>query len=171
MFKRNLIFLLSLIFILSFFFFFSSRIKNLSQEKKSPLPSPYSLEKKESLLPQKKIIKLKIGENIFQTEIANTEKERRQGLSGRENLCDKCAMLFIFEEKGKHSFWMKEMKFDLDIIWIRGEEVVFIAQEVSWREGLKTITSDQEADKVLEINSGFAKKLGIRVGDRVEFNF
>jgi uncharacterized membrane protein (UPF0127 family) len=112
---------------------------------------------------------IKIGENIFQTEIAASAVERRQGLSGREELCENCAMLFLFNEKGWHSFWMKEMKFDLDILWIDKNEIVHIAKNVSRKKEREIIKPNYEADKVLEINAGLADKLGIKTGDRIEF--
>jgi hypothetical protein len=112
---------------------------------------------------------IKIGENIFQTEVANSAAKKRQGLSSRESLCENCAMLFLFNEKGLHSFWMKEMNFDLDILWIDKNEIVYMAKNVSRKNERKIIKPDREADKVLEINAGLADKLGIEIGDNVEF--
>ncbi len=115
------------------------------------------------------IKKIRIGENIFQAEIAATPAKRNQGLSGRENLCENCARLFLFSEKGRQAFWMKEMKFDLDIIWIDSDNVVYIAKNVSHEKERDLIKPDREADKVLEINAGLADKLGIKIGDKIEF--
>jgi uncharacterized membrane protein (UPF0127 family) len=115
------------------------------------------------------IKEIKIGENIFQAEVAASSVKRRQGLSGRKELCENCAMLFLFSERGRHSFWMKEMNFDLDIIWIDKNEIVQMAKNVSRKEEFKAIQPEREADKVLEINAGLADKLGIKVGDKTEF--
>lgn len=115
------------------------------------------------------IREVRIGENIFQAEIVNTPAERSQGLSGREELCENCAILFIFNEKGLHSFWMKEMNFDLDMIWIDENEVVHIAKNASHKKELEIIKPEREANKVLEINAGLSDKFGIKVGDKMEF--
>ena len=92
-----------------------------------------------------------------------------QGLSGQEDLCENCAMLFLFNEKGWHSFWMKKMKFDLDMIWIDKNKIVYIVKNVSRKKEFEVIKSEYKADKILEINAGLADKLGIKVGDKVKF--
>ena len=115
------------------------------------------------------IKEIRIGKNIFQAEIADTPDKRKQGLSDRKELCENCAMLFLFSERGRHSFWMKGMNFDLDMVWIDNNEIVYIARDVSRIKELERINSGVEADKVLEINAGLADKLGIKVGDKIEF--
>lgn len=112
---------------------------------------------------------IRIGENVFQAEIADTPFKRSRGLSGRKNLCEDCAMLFLFSESGKFSFWMKDMEFDLDIIWIARNEIAHIAKNVSRIKEFERINPRIEADKVLEINAGLADSLDIKVGDKMEF--
>ena len=60
-----------------------------------------------------------INGGVFSVDIADTSEERAQGLSGREALLSDEGMLFIFGESSTHSFWMKEMKFPIDIIFTR----------------------------------------------------
>ena len=55
---------------------------------------------------------------VLHTEVADTEVTRAQGLSDRESLCDDCAMLFVFPENGYYGFWMKDMKFNIDIVFL-----------------------------------------------------
>lgn len=106
----------------------------------------------------------------FKIETADTEGARSQGLSGRESLCSECAMLFIFGKKDKRSFWMKDMKFDLDMLWIAGDEITQIDKNVSALKGInETRISKFPVDKVLEINAGESDRLGIMVGDKVKF--
>lgn len=112
---------------------------------------------------------IKIGEIVFQAEIVATPNKRNQGLSQRNDLCESCAMLFLFNEKSRYTFWMKDMNFDLDIIWIDNDEVAHIARNVSRKKELEIIEPDCEADKVLEINAGLTDKLGIKTGDKIEF--
>jgi uncharacterized membrane protein (UPF0127 family) len=127
------------------------------------------LEKNTRNIQRNEIKKIEIGENIFQAEIADTFSKRSQGLSGRKALCENCAMLFIFSEKSRLSFWMKGMNFDLDMLWIDKNEIVYIAKNVSREKELERIEPKNEADKVLEIGAGLTDELGIKVGDRVKF--
>lgn len=101
-------------------------------------------------------------------EVVSGEDERARGLSGREELCPACGMLFLFEEAGKHPFWMKGMKFDIDIIWISGNRIVDIKKNVS-REKEEVIVPIFPADKVLEISAGQSEEFNIKAGDEVDF--
>jgi uncharacterized membrane protein (UPF0127 family) len=107
------------------------------------------------------------GERAFRVEVADTSTERSLGLGGRKELCAECGMLFVFEQADRHGFWMKDMRFPLDILWIKGNEVVFVAENVPM-EPLKTLRPPVEADKVLEINAGLAKQYGIHPGSRMK---
>lgn len=115
-----------------------------------------------------RVEQIKIGNRTFQVEIVDTEEKRRQGLSGREDLCLNCGMLFEFDNPENYVFWMKGMEFPLDMIWIDGNEIVKIREEVPIRP-VVGIDPGVRADKVLEINAGLSKKYGIREGDTVFF--
>ncbi len=54
----------------------------------------------------------------LELEIADTESERARGLSGRAALGENEGMLFIFDEPEMPGFWMKDMHFPIDIIWL-----------------------------------------------------
>lgn len=104
-------------------------------------------------------------------EVAATPEKRALGLSGRESLCQNCAMLFVFEKPGGFSFWMKDMQFDLDIVWISGNEIVGIDKNVSHERGtLEVVRPSTPVDKVLEINAGANDNLDLKVGDKVDFS-
>lgn len=110
-------------------------------------------------------------------EIRKTSAEREKGLSDRENLCSDCGMLFVFDRLGIYPFWMRKMHFDIDILWLVGDEVVDItydAEAPSKEEfaAPKTIyQSKVPVDKVLEVNAGWVKKNGIGVGDRMSVDY
>jgi uncharacterized membrane protein (UPF0127 family) len=82
-------------------------------------------------------------------------------------------MFFTFATGSVQSFWMKDMNFPLDMIWISGNTVVGFAQNVSapapgmalWK--LPIYASPGNTDKVLEVNAGTVAKYNIRVGDAV----
>jgi hypothetical protein len=109
-----------------------------------------------------------ISGHKFILETVMSQGERERGLSGRESLCRECGMLFVFPQKGEYSFWMKDMKFDLDIIWIADGKIAYLAKNVS-SQNLKTIKPDRPADYVLEISGGLCDEYGIREGDEIKF--
>jgi len=111
-----------------------------------------------------------IGGETFFVEIADTPAAHIKGLSGREKLGDNEGVLFIFPEKSIQKFWMKEMKFSLDIIWINGDKIAGIVYgvEPEASEQLTIYASPEPVDKVLEINAGTASAGGMRVGDIIQ---
>jgi uncharacterized protein len=117
-----------------------------------------------------------VGDASFAVELAVTPQQQAQGLSGRPSLAPGTGMLFILGSEGQPSFWMKDMRFPLDIVWISAEYVVVdITEAVSPPDPGQT-TSDlpkympaEPAQYVLEINAGEAESADIRVGEMVEF--
>lgn len=107
----------------------------------------------------------------FSVEIADEEKEQIQGLSGRESLCSKCGMLFVYATVGPRIFWMKEMRFPLDFVWIRDGRVVELTSNVS-SPGVNeppTVVSPREpADAVLEVPAATIALKGWQIGDLIE---
>jgi uncharacterized membrane protein (UPF0127 family) len=107
-------------------------------------------------------------------EIANNNKERRQGLSGRSSLPQNEGMLFVFEPNGKPTFWMKDMKFPIDIIWINEEgKIVGIQKNVQPESDtpdndLARYNPPEPVKYVLEVNAGFADTNGIEEGSFAE---
>lgn len=118
-------------------------------------------------LPQKYI---KLAGKTLQVELALTPKEHTQGLSGREELLEDKGMLFVFDTPGKQAFWMKDMNFSIDIIWIDEDfSVVHIQKSVSPESYPKIFAPQREAKYVLETVSGFSEKNNLKEGDKVEF--
>ncbi|MBU4141500.1 DUF192 domain-containing protein, partial [Patescibacteria group bacterium] len=69
-----------------------------------------------------KIEEIKIGGKIIKVEIADMPEKQAKGLSGRKFLAENHGMLFVFTSPDHYSFWMKDMNFSLDFIWISGSE-------------------------------------------------
>ncbi|MCX6763582.1 MAG: DUF192 domain-containing protein [Candidatus Moranbacteria bacterium] len=112
---------------------------------------------------------VKINGIEFQAQTASSSAQRSRGLSGRKNLGDNCAMLFLFPQAGNYQFWMRGMKFDIDMIWVSGLEVVQIDSNVSYERGADEIRNSRvPADKVMELPAGTAEKIGLRIGDKIE---
>ena len=105
-------------------------------------------------------------------ELAVTPKEKERGLGYRDRLEQNHGMLFIYDHKERYSFWMKGMRFPLDMIWIDGSTVVDISPNVPLATDDKPNIrqSAVPVDKVLELNAGSARELGITVGDQITFS-
>lgn len=108
---------------------------------------------------------VRIGNALFSVEIADTEKKQSLGLGRRSSLCDTCGMLFVFNHADERDFWMKDMRFPLDILWIRDGKIVHIERSVDFHDQNEIYRSPQPADRVLEINADVCMRLGIGEGD------
>jgi hypothetical protein len=97
--------------------------------------------------------------------------EKQIGLMFRKSLGDGSGMLFINDHEGIYPFWMKNMRFPLDIIWIgKDKRVSFIAKNVPpCGDDCKTIVPDKSARYILEVNAGFADKYQVKIGERIDF--
>ncbi|OGG38172.1 hypothetical protein A3I34_00580 [Candidatus Jorgensenbacteria bacterium RIFCSPLOWO2_02_FULL_45_12] len=110
---------------------------------------------------------VKINGVSIGVELANTSEKQEQGLSGRNALGENEGMLFLFGKKDFYGFWMKDVPFPIDIVWIDGDKVIGIEPSVSPQDGddvsnLKIYYPPAPADKALEINAGKAEEWGIR---------
>ncbi|MBP6060784.1 MAG: DUF192 domain-containing protein [Candidatus Pacebacteria bacterium] len=113
-----------------------------------------------------------IGGETIKVELAETPAERAQGLSGRKNLAGDTGLLFIFEKPGHYPFWMKDMNFPIDIIWIsRNNQIVFIEKTATRESYPKNFGGEVESSYVLEVVAGFADKHNLAIGDQVEFGY
>lgn len=110
--------------------------------------------------------KLEIGEVILEVEIADTAALRSTGLSGHPALADDEGMYFIFPVPAIYPFWMKGMNFPIDIVWLRGDKVVGVAANVAMPGSgkLEIYSPPSLIDRVLEVNAGLARKLGLAEG-------
>ncbi|MFC1699260.1 DUF192 domain-containing protein [Candidatus Omnitrophota bacterium] len=109
----------------------------------------------------------------YSVELAQTAEQRSLGLMFREHLDPDQGMLFIYPEQGNYSFWMKNTLIPLDMIWINKDQaVVFIGQDIQpcRAEPCPKISPDCPAKYVLELNSGTVDKIGLKIGDQLEFD-
>ena len=100
--------------------------------------------------------------------VAETLEERQQGLSGVEQLGELEGKLFIFEEEGFPSIWMKDMLIPLDILWINNDyKIIHIEERVSPDTFPQSYVPDEPARFVLEVNAFFVDSFGVTEGDTV----
>lgn len=112
-----------------------------------------------------------IDNQNFSIEVATSSAQQQKGLSGRDKLPQAQGMLFVFKIMDRYPFWMKDMKFPLDIIFINDNKIVSIVNNAS---PLKKDESnpplylpDGPITSALEINGGLAKKYGFKKNDTV----
>ena len=112
----------------------------------------------------------------FVVDVADTYELRRQGLSGRGDLAREVGMWFDMGGTGNATFWMRGMRFPIDIVWISDDLVVTgVAERLPFPEpgttdsALPTYSSGVPIRFVLEINAGLAEELGIGEGSVVTF--
>lgn len=111
---------------------------------------------------------------LIQAELADTALKRAQGLMYRERLADDRGMLFIFGDAQPWTFWMKNTKIPLDIIWMDGRKtIIHIERNVPictrQDDGCPQYHSDEGALYVLELGGGRAAALRLQRGMRLGF--
>ena len=105
----------------------------------------------------------------FKVEIADTFGKMGKGLMGHRPLENNQGMLFVFEREGRHGFWMLNMKFSIDIIWLDSNaKIVHIwhsAQPCTSIFSCPTVRPKSDASYVIELKAGTASRLGMKRGD------
>ena len=117
-----------------------------------------------------------LGGVPFRVELAITVEQRTRGLSGHPPLASGAGMLFVFEQAQKYSFWMKEMLFPLDMIWIDAECTVAHITRNAPPQAPEQALADlplygppEPILYVLEINAGEAESAAVTVGSPAQF--
>lgn len=111
-----------------------------------------------------------IKDQTFSVQVADTDEKRQIGLSETQKLEENEGMLFLFDSANTYSFWMKNMNFPIDIIYINDNKIIKIFKNVPVENGnIPTIyTPDKPANRVLEINAGLSEKYNFQEGDQVK---
>jgi hypothetical protein len=115
--------------------------------------------------------KVTINNQLFNVEVVKSDKDRQIGLTKYKAIKDNQGMLFVFDNPDLVSFWMKNMKFPIDIIFIKDDTIVSIVENVPMptpNTETTTYKPDAPVNYVLEINDGLVKKHNIKKGDIVK---
>lgn len=100
--------------------------------------------------------------------LADTQEARIQGLSGKKSLKEDEGMLFIFDNPLLVGFWMKDMHFAIDIIWIdENLEIIGIERQVEPETYPTSFYPTERIKYVLEVVGGFSDTRNIEVGDSI----
>ena len=126
---------------------------------------------KEKTSYQGKLYTLWVGDAQIKVELAESQGARGQGLGDRKSLPQDQGMFFIFEKSENHPFWMREMQFPLDIIWLdENYKVVYIEKNIDPATYPKSFGPDVPTQYVLEINAGWTEKNKINAGSQAVFS-
>lgn len=130
------------------------------------------IQQEEVTNPKTQLVTLVVGEAELQVEIRDDEAERELGFSGRDSIGENEGMLFVFDQPMQPTFWMKDMLFSLDVLWIREGKVVEIEENIPHptqdQPVVATMIPQNPVDMVLEVPSGWVRRTGVKVGDRVK---
>ena len=127
---------------------------------------------KNNKLPFAKTATAKINNQVFHLYSADVAKEKEVGLSDKSSMPQDYGMFFPFEAPDYYSFWMRDMKFPIDMIFFQDNRIVTIYSNIqppkSKDESLAIYKPEEPANAVLEINAGLAQKYGFKKGDEVK---
>lgn len=121
-----------------------------------------------SVLPERTAVI--IGTANIAAEVARTPAAHERGLSGRDTLLPDTGLLFVFGAPGGYYFWMKDMNFPIDIIWIGSDMHIVDLTESALPESYPAkFTSRGPAQYVLEVPAETIKKQNFHIGDTASF--
>ena len=115
-------------------------------------------------IPSYSLTNLTINNITIQVEEVSSPVAQEQGLSGRKSLGDNQGMLFIFPTEGLYSFWMKDMLFPIDIIWMdKNYNIVYVKENAQpcTLFNCPIYKPTKPAQYVLEVGAGWARLHGV----------
>ena len=122
---------------------------------------------------REKFVKIFLPDGVSITaELALSDEERARGLMFRDKLNPDQGMLFVFKEENFHPFWMKDMKFSLDILWLdQKKRIIHIERHVPPCKDppCASYSSEIPAMYVLELKAGSVDENKLKLYDRLEF--
>jgi len=121
-------------------------------------------------LPPANSIKMKIGNNNYNIELATTIAQKTKGLSGRDSLCKNCGMIFVFGFETNLPFWMKDTLIPLDMIWLDKNGKVVDIQTITEINSTKIYQNQTPAQYVIELNANDSQKINLKIGDIIDLS-
>ncbi|SDK45805.1 DUF192 domain-containing protein [Natronorubrum texcoconense] len=111
---------------------------------------------------------------VIDAEVADTRAERYTGLSDHDSLADGEGMLFVHSSEGERTYVMREMDFDIDIIFVDADREITSIEEArapETDEDGEDLEHTGQAQYVLEVPRGYADGMGIEPGDVIEIEY
>jgi uncharacterized membrane protein (UPF0127 family) len=115
------------------------------------------------------ISKLKSNPLFDKIELANTPQKREYGLMNRTNLCDKCGMIFVFPVANTYSFWMKDTKIPLDIIFVKDDGVISnICYNMQPEDVTTSCMATSQVKYVIETNPSYFESNNLKENSKLD---
>ena len=102
-------------------------------------------------------------------EIAKSEYDIQTGLMYRNSMKENQGMLFVFPEISERSFYMKNTRIPLDLVFLDHNKTIVSFQENAKPLDETSLPSNARAQFVLEINAGLSEKWQLEVGDKMDY--
>ena len=109
------------------------------------------------------------GPALFRVGVAANDADRERGLMFVRHLPDASGLLFVFDDDSRKSFYMRNTLISLDMIFIDRDGYIVDIYECATPLSLESVVSRRGARYVLEVNCGAAERVGLQIGDRLEF--
>jgi uncharacterized membrane protein (UPF0127 family) len=120
--------------------------------------------------PSLEVKNVQVGQLDLSSEIAASSDDQQQGLSDRDCLGDDRAMLFPYGIPGDYCYWMKDMRFSIDMVWLDNEKrVITIKHDAKPETYPNSFCPERPAQYVIEVNSGVAKANNWQTGTQFSF--
>lgn len=121
--------------------------------------------------PNLQVIDIRQASNVLRAEVARSLSEKSQGLSGRDCLAKDAAMLFPYDTPGEYCFWMKDMKFDIDMVWLDADKKIVTIKSNATPESYpkESFCPEKPAQYIVEVQAGLSDKLGWGIGTQLSF--
>lgn len=116
---------------------------------------------------------IRMGNSNIVVEFARTSAEQARGLGGRNAIDADHGMLFVFNDPTIPGFWMKDMRFPIDIVWVRENRIIGVVENADPQIGateseLKVYTPPSSVDSVIELHAGAFAASHAQVGDEID---
>lgn len=111
---------------------------------------------------------LELKQRQFSVEVVISEAAKQQGLSGRDGLGDNQGMLFQYDAVANRCLWMKDMRFDIDMLWLNADKAV-TAIETNVSPDTYPRTYCHQGQYLLEVPAGTAETLNLKIGEMAKF--
>jgi uncharacterized protein len=133
-------------------------------------------------IPKDRYLQARVIVNSFEltTDLAITNDQKAEGLAVKNHLKENEGMLFVSERPSRQSFWMKDMKFPIDIIWLNSNGTVVhiehtlqpcisVVNPAASIRNCPIYTPDSDSQYVLETIAGFSQKYNVKIGTNIDF--
>lgn len=117
-------------------------------------------------------VAIDLGSRKIEAEIARTTAAKQRGLSFRKILASNHGMIFLYQNEAVFSFWMKDVNFSLDYIWVKDDVIVDLTKYVMPDPGpnYRQYQPKAPVNRVIEVNAGFIDSAGLVIGQRIKYS-